>query len=236
MKDLQDPTLHCIVIYYHKGSLAFKVLPFGPPAACGSQCTSVSEDCWVPEDYSWIRLPGISFSAGFFRARFLLKSFEIWIGNLFLNPSKSLCVHVCVRARWDEDTQRNKTWIPVCLFASYALCVWLTGCAAVHTASAVCVCMDTQIAYLPRSGWLSWLVLGTGPDCPSANITRPKRTLSPSRRAQISTRTHKAPGNNAAQRLPMFPETLLTHRVFISTWCFFIYLFFLFSPQAVLSI
>lgn len=41
-----SPSLHCIVIYYHKGPLAFKVLPFSPPAVYGSQSITASEERW----------------------------------------------------------------------------------------------------------------------------------------------------------------------------------------------
>lgn len=54
--------------------------------------------------------------------------------------------------------------------------------------ASMCV-FDALVAYLPRSGWLHQLVLGTRPDCPSANITRPKCTLSTSWYTQIHTNT-----------------------------------------------
>lgn len=42
---LQSLHLHCIVIYYHKGLLAFKVLPFSLPTVNRSQSIRASEDC-----------------------------------------------------------------------------------------------------------------------------------------------------------------------------------------------
>lgn len=42
--------LRCIVIYYHKGPLAFKVLPLSPPAVYRSQSITASEDCWALAD------------------------------------------------------------------------------------------------------------------------------------------------------------------------------------------
>jgi len=77
----------------------------------------------------------------------------------------------------------------------------------------VCEHMDTQIAYLPRFGWLRWLVLGTKPDCPSANTTRPKRTLSTSWNREIHTNT-KLRGTMLLGTCQCSPGTLLTHRVF----------------------
>lgn len=68
----------------------------------------------------------------------------------------------------------------ICIM-SLTLCVCLS--VLVH------VCVDAWVAYLPRSGWLHWLVLGTRPDCPSANRTRPKCTLSTSWYTQIHTNT-----------------------------------------------
>ena len=45
-----SPSMHFIVIYYHKGPLAFKVLPFSPPAVYGSQSITASEDRWALAD------------------------------------------------------------------------------------------------------------------------------------------------------------------------------------------
>lgn len=48
---------------------------------------------------------------------------------------------------------------------------------------------DAWIAYLPRFSWLQSLVLGTRPDCPSANITGPKITFSTFWNSQIHRNT-----------------------------------------------
>lgn len=97
---------------------------------------------------------------------------------------------MCVCEGEYKERQRGDNWIHFCLFASNALCVWLFGCVSFLTTTIVCVSvhMETQIAHLPRSGWLHSLVLGTRPDCPSANITRPKCTLSTSWCTQIHTK------------------------------------------------
>lgn len=61
------------------------------------------------------------------------------------------------------------------------MCLTLYVCVSVFFfCASMCVCQHGWIAYLPISGWLRCLVLGTRPDCPSANITRPKCTLSTS--------------------------------------------------------
>ena len=76
-----------------------------------------------------------------------------------------------------------------CLTLCVCVCVGLY--VLVFLCVFVCVCLhaDAWIAYLPRFGWLHRLVLGTGPDCPSANITRPTFTLSTSWYTQTHTNT-----------------------------------------------
>ncbi len=121
-----------------------------------------------------------------------------------------ICVWV-TEGNTKRDRKRKPGFMFVCLHHMHY--VFDSVCASVCPSICVCVHADAWIAYLPRFGWLHRLVLGTGPDCPSANITRPKFTLSTSWYTQIHTNTHKhkAPGNNAGWSLPMFPQTLLTH-------------------------
>lgn len=101
-------------------------------------------------------------------------------------------VCICVWAT-DGNTKRDRKRKPgfmfVCLHHMHY--VFDSVCVSVCPSICVCVCVhaDAWIAYLPRFGWLHRLVLGTGPDCPSANITRPKFTLATSWYTQIHTNT-----------------------------------------------
>lgn len=97
---------------------------------------------------------------------------------------------------WDGNTKRHGERKPGFMFVCLFVCIICIMCLTLwvfvsfrSTAACVCACTDTQIAYLPRTGWLYWLVLGTRPDCPSANITRPKCTRSTSWYTQIHTNT-----------------------------------------------
>lgn len=144
----------------------------------------------------------------------------------FLGKQVFACVKVCDTESMCErgkfkETQGTKTWIHVCLFASYALCVWLFGrCGVSFHAISVCVFVhiDTQIVYLPRSAWLHWLVFGHRAWLPFCKHNQAKM-YALNLFIHTNTHKHKAPGNNDAQPAPMCRQNCVdTHTVFIFTW------------------